>query len=86
MVRKRQRARKIARKPYKVGVRGEIPADLHQRISELHALAISHRPNEEHVSRGGIPETYQNQKGRRDFEPEVLAPSPEPETPPENQV
>lgn len=85
MVRKRQRNGKIARKPYKVGVRGEIPADLHQRISELHALAISHRPTEEHVSRGGIPETYQNQKGRKDFA-EVLAPSPEPETPPENQV
>ncbi len=43
MTRRKQRNGESTRCAYQVEVRGEIPSDLRQRISELHALAILHR-------------------------------------------
>ncbi len=43
MSNKDQRTGRSSKNPYRVTVRGEVPADLPQRISALHAMAILHR-------------------------------------------
>ena len=43
MTPRKRRSAERTRCAYQVEVRGEIPSDLRQRISELHALAIRHR-------------------------------------------
>jgi len=72
MTRRKQRNGERARCAYQVEVRGELPSDLRQRISELHALAILHRAiqgdaaqgREGHPPGGSVPDDVIDGEGK----------------------